>query len=93
MISSYKAGHVVVRGFHFERGKVVIKRRDLVKSERKQNGRVLARARVSVKGKFTVMIRWPKRRLAFRVYQHGKSTFGLFEPVPRTHKHKPGHKR
>ncbi len=85
--TSYKHGHVIVVGRHFDPGLVTIKRKVLLRRERKQNGSLLARAHANGKGVFRAQITWPKKHLAFRVYQQGKSTFGIFDPGP-PHRHR-----
>lgn len=85
----WKARHVIVKGWHFDKGRVVIKRKVLLKSKRRFNGQVLAKAQVGAKGTFTARFPWPKRHVAFRVYQGGKSTFGIYNPPhpPRYYRH------
>ncbi len=85
--TSYKAGRVIIRGRHFDRGRVTIKRKVRLKSKRRLNGRILATAHVGTKGTFVAKIRWPRKHLTFRVYQGGKSTFGIYEP-PKKRKHR-----
>ena len=86
---SYRGTAVVVRGSRFKKGPVVIRRKTLLKRLRKQNGRVMARSRANAKGKFVARIRWPKRkRLALRVYQGGRATFGLYNPPKKKQKRK-----
>jgi hypothetical protein len=76
----WERGQVIVRGWHFNKGKVVIKRKVLLKSKRRFNGRVMARAHVGAKGTFRARFHWPKRHISLRVYQDGKSTFGIYNP-------------
>jgi len=81
VVVRWRKRHIIVKGWHFKRGRVVIKRKVLLKRKRRLNGKVMARAHVSVKGKFVARFRWPeKRHIALRVYQNGKSTAGIYTP-------------
>lgn len=83
VIVRWKVGHIIVKGWHFESGHVVIRRKILLKRKRRPNGRVMAQAHVSARGKFVARFRWPeKRHIALRVYQNGKSTSGIYTPPP-----------
>lgn len=70
----WRRGHVIVKGWHFESGQVVIRRMVSRKGKKKRNGKVLARSRVRAGGSFSARFRWPRRRIRLRVYQRGKST-------------------
>lgn len=93
-IAKWRHHRIIVKGWHFKRGRVVIKRKVLLRSKRRLNGQVMARARVNRKGKFFASFRWPeKRHIALRIYQGGKSTSAIFTPphppgwYHRHHKH------
>jgi hypothetical protein len=73
-------GQIIVKGWNFKKGKVVIKRKVLLKSKLRFNGEVMARAHVGAKGTFVASFHWPKRHISLRVYQDGKSTFGIYNP-------------
>lgn len=81
VVVRWRKRHIIVKGWHFKRGRVVIKRKVLLKRKRRLNGKIVARAHVSAKGKFVARFRWPeKRHIALRVYQNGKSTAGIYTP-------------
>jgi hypothetical protein len=88
--ASYRHGHVIVVGRRFDPGPVTIRRKVLLRRERKQDGRLLARAHANAKGVFRARIAWPRKHLAFRVYQGGRTTFGIFDPGPSRPHHRHG---
>jgi len=78
--AKWSKGQIIVKGWNFKKGKVVIKRKVLLKSKRRFNGKIMARAHVGAKGTFLARFHWPKRHISLRVYQDGKSTFGIYNP-------------
>ena len=93
-IAKWRHRRIVVKGWHFKRGRVVVRRKVLLKSKRRFDGRVMARARVSAKGEFVAHFPWPeKRHIALRIYQGGKSTSAIYTPPHppgwyRRHRHR-----
>lgn len=93
-IARWRHHRIVVKGWHFKRGHVLIRRKVLLRSKRRLNGRVMARARVDATGEFVAHFSWPeKRHIALRVYQGGRSTSAIYTPPHppgwyRRHKHR-----
>jgi hypothetical protein len=80
-IAKWRHRRIIVKGWHFKRGRVVIRRKVLLKSKRRLNGRVMARSQVDAKGRFVAHFRWPeKRHIALRIYQGGRSTSAIYTP-------------
>jgi len=79
----YGHGRVIVVGRNFKPGQVVLRLHAVKGRQRSRNGALLARARANSHGKFVARFRWPRVRVAFRVYQGGRFTPWIYTPSRR----------
>jgi hypothetical protein len=80
-VARWRHHQIIVKGWRFTQGHVIIKRKVLLKSKRRLDGKVMARARVNAAGRFVAHFRWPERRhIALRISQGGKSTSAIYTP-------------